>query len=87
VAKLKEMRISIKFCFDIETLAPEIYELPSRKTSCDYAMRRTQALEGYLHFKSSQTSVEDLDHTGHFSLRQTKVSKRCTQSSKRKGNM
>jgi len=29
VAKLKELRISTKFCFDIETAVPEIYELPS----------------------------------------------------------
>jgi hypothetical protein len=48
VAKLKELRIPIKFCFDIETPAPEIYELPSEKL-----------LEGYLHFRSSQTSVKD----------------------------
>jgi len=50
-------------------------------------MRRTQALEGYLHFKNSPTSVEGLEHSGHFLLWQTEMLKRCTQPSKRKGNI
>ena len=63
MADVKEQRICIKFCFELNKTAPETHRMLKEAVG-EQALSQARTFEWFKHFKDGSESVEDCKHSG-----------------------